>query len=289
MKADLFLRPLFDWRAAVASQYGPANPTTRHVLLTLSLHMSVKGDSCFPSGALLAAETALTRRAIVVNLAVAAEAGWLGKRERPEKTGKGWRRIEYFALIPPGVEKAMKAAIHDGGEPGSPPNGGEPGSPPSDMVVILATHGGEPGSHELEVLEDVKRKVSGQGKPSPVSACWQVYQQGIKAAYGAEYPPSAQANGQLNNVVKKLGSGPAIQVVAHYLANKKPYYVARKHALEVLVRDCATLWLECQQVAGGRAAQPCAYCPTAAIGSVNGIDHCRAHQNDAMDAKRVAA
>ena len=133
------------------------------------------------------------------------------------------------------------------------------------------------------------KSVPGQGKPSPVSACWQVYLQGIKAAYGADYPPSAQANGQLNNVVKKLGSGPAIQVVAHYLANKKPYYVARKHALEVLVRDCATLWLECQQVTGGRAAQPCAYCPAAAIGSVNGIEHCRAHQNDAMDAKRVAA
>jgi hypothetical protein len=149
--------------------------------------------------------------------------------------------------------------------------------------------GVQPVAPEPSLTVSKNRQVAGQAPASPVSACWQVYSKGIKAAYGAEYPPSAQANGQLNHVVKKLGSGPAIQVVAHYLANKKPYYVARKHALEVLVRDCATLWLECQQAAGGRAAQPCAYCPTAAIGSVNGIDHCRAHQNDAMDAKRVAA
>lgn len=102
---DLFLRPLFTWRSAVASKHGPANPTMKHVLIFLSLHMSEKGDSCFPSTRLLAEETGLNQRTIVKQLAEAGRLGWIGKREQRLQNGQGWRRIEYFPQIPPGVEK----------------------------------------------------------------------------------------------------------------------------------------------------------------------------------------
>lgn len=103
--ADLFIRSLFTWRSAVASEDGPPNPTTRHVLLTLGLHMNERGESCFPSIELLTIETALSPRAVKEHLKIAAEAGWVGKREERRPNGQNWRRIEYFALIPDGVER----------------------------------------------------------------------------------------------------------------------------------------------------------------------------------------
>lgn len=249
--SELFLRPLFDWRSALASPFGPKNPTTRHVLLTLSLHMSVKGDSCFPSIDLLTEESALSRRAVLQHLATAAGDGWLGKRERPEKNGQGWRRIEYFPLIPQGVEERVKARMEERGARRAPAQGGARGA-----------KGGAPGASK--VVHDVhpstsssssKSTVAGQADASPVASLFRTYQAGIKRLYEAEYPPSAKANGQLANVVKQLGAERAGQALGYYLGSAKPYYATRKHALDVFVRDAADLCIAMQQAAGGRVGQ----------------------------------
>ena len=122
---DLFVRPLFTWRSVVASKHGPGNPTTRHVLLTLGLYMSEKGDSCFPATRTLADCTGLSQRAVVEHLKTAAAAGWIGKKERQMRGGKGWRRMEYFAIIPSAAEAGYR------GEPPSPPHGDDRRSPAS--------------------------------------------------------------------------------------------------------------------------------------------------------------
>lgn len=106
---DLFLRPLFTWRSAVASELGPRSPVTRHVLLTLALHMNEKGESCFPSIDTLTTESNLSRRSVVEHLGVAEKDGWLGKRAIRLSNGQGWRRVEYFAVMPPAIE----ATFHD--------------------------------------------------------------------------------------------------------------------------------------------------------------------------------
>ena len=108
MTDELFLLPLFDWRSAVASTHGPEKPTTRFVLLTLALHMSVKGDSCFPSIDLLAEESGLSRRAVIEHLQIAEATGWLAKKDRSVRSGQGWRRVEYFGLIPTGIEQILR-------------------------------------------------------------------------------------------------------------------------------------------------------------------------------------
>lgn len=102
---------------------------------------------------------------------------------------------------------------------------------------------------------------AGQEKPSPVAALFKAYQAGIAKAYGAEEPPSAKTNGQLAAIVRQLGAEPAMQVVRYYLESRKPYYVTRKHAMDVLARDARDLWIEIQQTAGG-GAEPT---PTKAI------------------------
>lgn len=132
---DLFLRPLFTWRSAVASRHGPKSPVTRHVLLTLSLYMSELGDSCYPSTNTLASASALGLRTVKEHIALAAAAGWIGKRDRRLANTQGWNRIEYFAQIPPAVEAAFHAeqrgalaAPSQGGAPPAPPEGGAPES-----------------------------------------------------------------------------------------------------------------------------------------------------------------
>ena len=88
-------------------------------------------------------------------------------------------------------------------------------------------------------------------RASPVAACFEAYRQGIKTQHGADYPPSASANGMLGQVVKKLGAEAALAVVRAYVASRKPFYVQRKHALEILAKDAPTIWIELQQHAGG--------------------------------------
>lgn len=96
------LSPLFSWRAAVCDSDLPA--TVRHVLLTLSLYMSERGDSAFPGNARLAHDTALERKAIMRALATAVDKGWLTIKVKGCSL-KGGRRLatEYAASTPTGT------------------------------------------------------------------------------------------------------------------------------------------------------------------------------------------
>lgn len=110
------LSPLFDWRSAIASKYGPSKPSTRHVLLTLSLWMSAKGDSCFPSQETLAEATGMTRKSVRTHIQVAEEEGWL-ERNAHGFGGQRWRRYDYAAKVP----LAVLRAIRDEEQPASEP------------------------------------------------------------------------------------------------------------------------------------------------------------------------
>lgn len=113
---------LHRWRDTLVSPVGPSSSTTRHVLLTLSLHANPAGGSCYPSTRLLAEETGLTRRSVETHLQLAEDAGWFDRK--PRGSGQDWRRMEYQLLIP----KVAKEVRHEGGEAGSPrpAEGGEP-------------------------------------------------------------------------------------------------------------------------------------------------------------------
>jgi len=94
---------LIEWRDLVASKQGPKRSTTRHVLLTLSLHMQLDGSSCFPSVRLLAERTGLSERTVCTHLRAACEESWIRKIVKG-KSGKGWRLHQYFPTIPVGAE-----------------------------------------------------------------------------------------------------------------------------------------------------------------------------------------
>lgn len=106
---------LFKWRQIIASKSGPHSPVTRHLLLTMSLHMDENGKSCFPSTRTLAEETALSERSVVSHIARAIDAGWLIQSQRG-LSGQGWKRHQYQARIPLEALKEVQHVNHEGAE-----------------------------------------------------------------------------------------------------------------------------------------------------------------------------
>ena len=102
---------LFDWRETVASGGGPRTPTTRHVLLTLSLHMNADGGSCFPSVRRLSKETGYHTDTVCKHLRLAVEDGWL-KRQLGKLGGQAWRRASYQATVPERVRRHRTASAN---------------------------------------------------------------------------------------------------------------------------------------------------------------------------------
>ena len=91
------LRPLFTWRSAIVESDLP--PVTRHVALTLSLHMNERGGSCFPSHKTLADETGLHVDTVRTHLAALTKGGWLVRVVNRRGSGRG-TRVEYEASVP---------------------------------------------------------------------------------------------------------------------------------------------------------------------------------------------
>lgn len=92
--------PLFVWRTALLASDLP--PTTKHVLLTLSVHMNELGTSAFPTVTTQAVETGLDGGTVRRHLRSALDLGWIEMLRAGGATG-GRRSNEYAARIP-GVE-----------------------------------------------------------------------------------------------------------------------------------------------------------------------------------------
>lgn len=98
------LSPLFTWRSAVASS--ELESTTKLVAYGLSLHMSERGSSCFPSYSRLAAETSLARATVIRHVASLIDGGWLRLAEVGGGRGKANR---YEAAVPEKVSQGDRS------------------------------------------------------------------------------------------------------------------------------------------------------------------------------------
>ncbi len=100
------LKPLFTWRSAIADKDSGLTPAQRHVALTLSLHMSDKGDSCFPASRTVAEETGLARSTVIEALRALVAKGFLTAGKRGG--GRGLVN-EYRTVIPQQVIDVIAA------------------------------------------------------------------------------------------------------------------------------------------------------------------------------------
>jgi len=216
----------------------------RYLLLMLGNAADHRGANLFPSHSHLARRTGMAKSTVRVHLAALEQAGLLARQPR-KRAHDGSQTSNLYQLAMPQAGLDLEddvipphAGIRHGG-------GAEQPAPPVPTAA---------GTRELGDVKGRTSKAAGQGKPSPVAALFKVYHDGIAKAYGAEEPPSAKTNGQLAAIVRQLGAEPAMQVVRHYLASRKPYYVTRKHAMDVLAKDARDIWIEIQQAAGGAGA-----------------------------------
>ena len=218
----------------------------RYLLLMLANAADHAGGNLFPSHGHLSKRTGMAKSTIRAHIGELERIGLLAKKPRKRAhDGSQTSNMYQLAMAQVGLDLeddryTPPARFQQGGDAGL-------SAPP----VPAAT-----STRELGEVKGRKAKAGGQGKPSPVAALFKAYQDGIRRLYGAEYPPSAKANGQLAGVVKTLGAAPAARSLDFYLARQKPYYATRKHALDVFVKDASDLWIEAQQVTGGSAARP---------------------------------
>lgn len=87
------ISPLFSWRSTIIDSDLP--PTAKLVALCLSMHMSERGDSCYPSISTQCEETGLSRSTVCGHLKLLEEQAYL-RRE----TGLKGKSTRYVATFP---------------------------------------------------------------------------------------------------------------------------------------------------------------------------------------------
>lgn len=224
-------------------------PSQRLVLFILSNSADHTGGNLFPSYSYISRRTGLGKSTVRSHISALQAAGLLIKVPRSRGDGSQTSNEYRLAMGQMGLALDDTPLLKSGtGVPDSSTRGAE-----IQQAGCRQPAGGVPAAGTLETKEETKEEIkagAGGAAPTPVAACFKAYRDGIKGLYDAEYPPSRQANGMIAHIVSKLGAEPALKVIGFYLAHRKPFYVQRRHALEILVQDCSDLWIEAQQVAG---------------------------------------
>jgi uncharacterized protein YdaU (DUF1376 family) len=73
---------------------------------------------------------------------------------------------------------------------------------------------------------------------------WAAYAQAYKERYQVEPVRNAKVNGQLSQLIGRLGADEAPGVARAYLSNRNGLYVASKHCVDLLLRDAEKLRTE---------------------------------------------
>ena len=99
----------FSWQHAIRSS--KLESTTKLVCYTIWSHMASDGTGCFPSYNLIAEESGLSKRAVILHVAKAVEAGFLAVEGRLRESGSTSTNL-YRPTMPGGVHD-----VHPGGAP----------------------------------------------------------------------------------------------------------------------------------------------------------------------------
>lgn len=92
--------------------------------------------------------------------------------------------------------------------------------------------------------EPVPAKPAKKSQPNPLNVqTWNAYAESYFCRYGVEPVRNATVNGQIANFVKRLGDN-APHVAAHYVSGSNGYYIAKGHAVGVMLQDAEKLHTE---------------------------------------------
>jgi hypothetical protein len=94
-----------------------------------------------------------------------------------------------------------------------------------------------------QLLKD--RSVTSQSRhvTSPTTPVWNAYSEAYEARYGAKPVRNAKVNGQLKQLIERLGAD-AGPVAAFYVSHPKAWYATNGHNIGLLLASCETLHTE---------------------------------------------
>lgn len=96
------------------------------------------------------------------------------------------------------------------------------------------------GSKEVATTT-LNGKIKAEAK---TSAIWAAYSTAYFNRYGTEPVRNAKINAQLAQIIDRLGADEAPHVAACYVGSSNAFYVARRHHVDCLLRDCESLRTE---------------------------------------------
>ena len=104
-------------------------------------------------------------------------------------------------------------------------------------LTATASHSSIPnGNGKLSIVRGSKRT---HGAPS--ADTWQAYADAYRARYRIQPVRNAKVNSQLKQLVERLGKAEAPSVAAFYLTHNGPFYVQKRHPVNLLVADAEGL------------------------------------------------
>lgn len=93
--------------------------------------------------------------------------------------------------------------------------------------------------------DDAQPKKAGAAKPeSKTAAIWAAYAIAYQGQYSVEPVRNAKVNGQLSQVIDRIGADEAPHVAAFYVRHKNAFYVRKMHSVDSLLADCEKLRTE---------------------------------------------
>ena len=112
---------------------------------------------------------------------------------------------------------------------------------------------------EEKIATGVRKRTSVASEPAPTTATWEAYSQAYQGRYGTEPVRNQKVNGQLANLVKRLGQDEAPAVAAFFVNHNGRFYVQGMHQVDLLLRDAEKLrteWVTRQQPVSRPARSP---------------------------------
>lgn len=91
---------------------------------------------------------------------------------------------------------------------------------------------------------DANAAESGSTEPSPCRQTWEAYSGAYERKYGVAPIRNAKVNGQISQLVARLGKDSAPKVAAWFLEHRGAWYVRDRHTIGLLLRDCEKLHTE---------------------------------------------
>lgn len=164
-------------------------------------------------------------------------AGHLAAFKKRAKSAAKARWKKYATSIPQAHDKQCLSNAK-----GYAPNLSSPSSSSPNQSVP-----NQPKEEEKKKRKEISAAPSGERDDVakvPSAETWESYAFAYQVRYGTQPVRNAKVNGQLSQLVRRLGSEEAPRVAAFYLTHNKALYVSARHATDLLLRDAEGLRTE---------------------------------------------